>query len=77
MAGRSHSSRLNGPIVFLRELWDLPAKDQILVAQRAKIDFLFRELAVDGSRAMVDRYIRPVAIHRPLPVALREGVVTG
>jgi fructose/tagatose bisphosphate aldolase len=62
---------------FKRELWDLPAKDQILVAQRAKIDFLFRELAVDGSRAMVDRYIAPVAVHRPLPAALREGVVTG
>jgi fructose/tagatose bisphosphate aldolase len=62
---------------FKRELWDLPAKDQILVAQRAKIAFLFRELAVDGSRAMVDRYIRPVGVHRPLPAALREGVATG
>jgi fructose/tagatose bisphosphate aldolase len=62
---------------FKRELWDLPAKDEILVAQRAKIDFLFRELAVDGSRAMVDRYVMPVPIHHPLPDALREGVAAG
>jgi fructose/tagatose bisphosphate aldolase len=62
---------------FKRELWDLPAKDEILVAQRAKIDFLFRELGVDGSRAMVDRYVAPVPVHRPLPDALREGVAAG
>jgi fructose-bisphosphate aldolase, class II len=62
---------------FKRELWELATKDEILAAQRAKIDFLYRELAVDGSRSMVDRYITPVPVHRPLPDALREGVVTG
>jgi fructose/tagatose bisphosphate aldolase len=62
---------------FKRELWDLPDKDEILVAQRAKIDFLFRELGVDGSRSMVDRYISPVPFHRPLPDALRESVPAG
>ncbi|HYU50170.1 MAG TPA: class II fructose-bisphosphate aldolase [Candidatus Limnocylindria bacterium] len=62
---------------FKRELWDLPTNDEILVAQRATIDFLFRELAVDGSRAMVDRYIAPVPVHGPLPDALREAVATG
>jgi fructose/tagatose bisphosphate aldolase len=62
---------------FKRELWDLPTKAEILVAQRAKIDSLFRELGVDRSRAMVDRHVTPVAVHRPLPEALREAVVTG
>ena len=62
---------------FKRDLWDLPTKDEILAAQRAKIDFLFRELAVDGSRTMVDRYVTPVPVHQPLPDALREGVVAG
>jgi fructose/tagatose bisphosphate aldolase len=55
---------------FKRQLWDLATKDEILAAQRTKIDFLFRELGVDGSRSMVDRYIRPVPVHRPLPEAL-------
>ena len=56
---------------FKRQLWDLPTKDQILEAQAAKIRFLFHELGVDGSQAMVDRYIEPVAWSRPVPEALR------
>ena len=34
-------------------------KDEILAAQRRKIAFLFTELGVNGSRAMVDRYVQP------------------
>ena len=59
---------------FKRHLWDLATKEEILGSQRAKIDFLFRELGVDGGRSTVDRYIRPVEFHRPPPVALREAV---
>ena len=55
---------------FKRELWDLPTKDDILAAQKRKIAFLFTELQVNGTRDMVDRYIRPVEVHRPLPDAL-------
>jgi fructose/tagatose bisphosphate aldolase len=62
---------------FKRQLWDLATKDEILAAQRAKIDFLFRELGVDGGRAIVDRYIHPVPVHRPLPGALRASVAAG
>ncbi len=62
---------------FKRQLWDLPTKDEILAAQRAKIDFLFRELGVDGGRSMVDRYIHPVSVHRPPPEALRSSVAAG
>jgi len=61
---------------FKRQLWDLATKDEILAAQRTKIDFLFRELGVDGSRSMVDRYVRPVPVHRPLPEALKSAVAT-
>jgi len=57
---------------FKRELWELPTKDEILAAQRRKIAFLFTELGVNGSRAMVDRYIRPVAQYPPMPDALRQ-----
>jgi fructose/tagatose bisphosphate aldolase len=59
---------------FKRRLWDLAAKDEILATQRSKIDFLFRELGVDGRRDLVDRYIRPVLVHRPLPESLRGAV---
>jgi fructose/tagatose bisphosphate aldolase len=59
---------------FKRELWDLETKDEILAAQRRKVAFLFTELAVNGSRDMVDRYIQPVELHRPLPEALRSAV---
>jgi fructose/tagatose bisphosphate aldolase len=62
---------------FKRELWDLETKDEILVAQSRKIAFLFKELGVNGSRRMVDRYVRPVEVHRPLPDVLREAVAAG
>ena len=55
---------------FKRELWDLSTKDEILAAQRRKVGFLFTELRVTGSREMVDRYIRPIEVHRRLPDAL-------
>jgi fructose/tagatose bisphosphate aldolase len=59
---------------FKRELWDLPTKDEILATQRRKIAFLFTELGVNGSREMVDRYVRPVEQRRPVPDGLREAV---
>jgi fructose/tagatose bisphosphate aldolase len=62
---------------FKRELWDLATKDEILSAQATKIAFLFRELGVVGSRAMVDRFVAPVASDRPLPEVLREVVAAG
>jgi fructose/tagatose bisphosphate aldolase len=57
-----------------RELWDLETKDEILADQARKIGFLYQELGVVGSRAMVDRYVTPVAWHRPFPVVLAETV---
>jgi fructose/tagatose bisphosphate aldolase len=62
---------------FKRELWDLDAKEDILAAQRRKVAFLYTELGVNGSMEMVDRYIRPVEIHRSLPEALREAAPAG
>jgi fructose/tagatose bisphosphate aldolase len=59
---------------FKRRLWDLATRDEILEAQRAKIVFLYEQLGVTGSRAMVDRYVKPIPVHRPSPAAL--GVAT-
>jgi len=53
-----------------RQLWDLPTKDAILADQAKKIAFLYRELGVVDSRAMVDRYVNPVEWHRPIPTSL-------
>ena len=58
---------------FKRQLWDLPTKDAILADQAKKIGFLYAELGVEGSRAMVDRYVTPVEWHRPLPASLAAG----
>ena len=58
---------------FKRELWDLATKDEILAAQRRKISFLFTELGVNGSREIVDRYVRPLELHAAPPDAIREG----
>ena len=58
---------------FKRQLWDLAAKDEILAAQRRKFSFLFTELGVNGSREMVDAYIRPTERHSPPPDGLRSG----
>jgi hypothetical protein len=55
---------------FKQQLWDLESKDAILADQAKKVRFLFHELGVENSRAMVDRYVRPVVWHRPLPASL-------
>ncbi|MBI3745182.1 MAG: class II fructose-bisphosphate aldolase [Chloroflexi bacterium] len=60
---------------FKRELWDLATKDETLASQAAKVKFLFHELGVIGSRAMVDRFVTPVERHRPAPAAVVEAMV--
>ena len=59
---------------FKRQLWELESKDEILAAQRRKISYLFTELRVNDSREMVETYIQPVELHRPIPDALRGAV---
>jgi hypothetical protein len=58
---------------FKRQLWDLPAKNEILVSQAAKIDFLFKQLGTPGSRALVEKYVKPVEYHKPMPEALKAA----
>jgi hypothetical protein len=67
--------RAIGP--FKRQLWDLETKDEILAAQRRKISYLFTELGVNDSRAMVDTHVKAVELHRPIPDALRAAVAAG
>ncbi len=62
---------------FKRQLWDLPTKDEILAAQRRKVAFLLTELGVNGSEEMLQGFVHPVELHRPLPEALRSAVAAG
>ena len=72
-----YTSRKKAIGPFKRELWDLATKDEVLAAQAAKIAFLFRELGVVGSRAMVDRYVRPLELHRASPASVVEAAASG
>jgi len=58
---------------FKRQLWDLETKDEILASQGAKIGYLFTQLRVDGSLEMVSKYVKPVAVSRPVPDALKAA----
>jgi fructose/tagatose bisphosphate aldolase len=62
---------------FKQALWDLPTKDEILADQGDKIAFLYAQLGVVGGRGLVDRYVTPVEVHRPLPEVLRTAVSAG
>ena len=38
--------------------------------------FLFTELRVNGSLELVERYVRPVPVSRPIPDSLRTAVAS-
>ena len=54
---------------FKQALWDLPAdvKTRLAKAYDDKFDFLFRQLAVDGTAQHVRRFVNPPSQHRPAP----------
>jgi fructose-bisphosphate aldolase, class II len=54
-----------------RILWELPTKDEIIADQEKKVRFLMQQLAVQGTTAMVGRYVQAPVRSRPLPQALR------
>jgi fructose/tagatose bisphosphate aldolase len=57
-----------------RRLWELETKDEILATQAAKLELLFHELRVHGTRELVERYITAPLRHRTAPQALREAL---
>ena len=59
---------------YKRELWDLATKDEIISAQEQKFRYLFEQLGVSGSRALVERYVAAPRRSRAVPEALREVV---
>src|SRR5689334_14491259 len=59
---------------FKRELFDLPKKNDYAAALEAKFLFLFEKLGMKGTRPLVDEYVHPVLVHRPVPEGLKQGV---
>jgi fructose/tagatose bisphosphate aldolase len=57
---------------FKRQLWTLPpdAVAQVGANLRAKFGLLFDKLQVGGTRELVDRYVTPPDLPRPLPASL-------
>ncbi|HKO33967.1 MAG TPA: class II fructose-bisphosphate aldolase [Candidatus Limnocylindria bacterium] len=57
---------------FKRQLWTLSAEAQERISAnlRKRFGILFDELQIGGTRALVDRYIAPPPLPRPLPPAL-------
>jgi hypothetical protein len=68
---------------FKRQLWTLPADaaEAIGANLRAKFGLLFDELRISGTRTLVDRWVAPVSVPRPLPASLggtgRAAVTAG
>ncbi len=60
-----------------RTLWELPAKDEIIATQEEKLRFLFQQLAVTGSKAVVDRHVVAPRRRRPAPDSLKTVVAAG
>ena len=64
---------------FKRRLWELPAAAQDAIGGHlgAKFGQLFDALQIAGTRALVERFVTPVALPRPLPAALGGGAAAG
>jgi fructose/tagatose bisphosphate aldolase len=60
-----------------RRLWDMPEKASIIEAQEAKLRFLFEQLAITGTKALVRRYVTAPRRSRPAPDSLREVASVG
>ncbi len=63
---------------FKRQLWDLSEETRAAIggALEDKFRFLFTQLAVGGTAAAVERYVRPLAERRPAPSGGAQAVQT-
>ena len=55
---------------YKRQLWELATKDQIMADQEKTFRYLFAQLGVAGSRAMVERHVNAERRDLPMPEAL-------
>jgi fructose/tagatose bisphosphate aldolase len=59
---------------FKRRLWELPEETRARfgAAMEDKLVFLYEQLGLRDTRPLVEQYVRPVLVHRPMP----EGVAS-
>jgi fructose/tagatose bisphosphate aldolase len=62
---------------YKRQLWELPTKDEVLADQESKLRYLFEQLGVAGSKALVARHVHAQRRDLPMPDALREVAAGG
>jgi hypothetical protein len=68
---------------FKAALWDIGAEAEAEIGAHlaARLDVLFERLGADGTRDVVDRWVQPPDLPRPMPAALGgtggPGVLTG
>ena len=64
-----YSTRKKGFGLIKQKWWDLPAnvKAPIMKELSDKFELLFNELKVNGSKALVDKTVRPVIVEKKVP----------
>lgn len=67
-----YKSRKKGYGAFKRELWSLTdnTKSALMSELAKQFDMLFTKLNIRGSRTLVEKFIKPTAVHHPFP---KEG----
>jgi fructose/tagatose bisphosphate aldolase len=68
-----YKTRKNALGPFKRQLWDLPqeTRDTLGKELEAKFAFYYQQLAVGNTRDLVDRWVKPVHVGRPMPDSLK------
>jgi fructose/tagatose bisphosphate aldolase len=68
-----YKTRKKGFGPFKQELWHLPAdvRDKICVELERQFAFLFDKLKVNGTRPILDQFIKPVDVPLQMPTALK------
>ena len=69
-----YKTRKKGFGPFKMELWHLPSdvRDEICAELERQFAFLFDKLKVNGTRPVLDQFIKPVDVPLKMPVALKD-----
>jgi hypothetical protein len=69
-----YKTRKKGFGPFKQELWQLPndVRDKICSELERQFAFLFDKLKVNGTRSILDQFIKPVDVPLKMPDALRS-----